>query len=108
VGDAAAEVPPQDSLKPLLGEGVTSRDEQRNSFACSVTFQLATVEALHANATLDLAEFEALAAHYRSDQILEIMMLCGFYRMVAYVSNGLDLPLEPGAARFPPAPVAAA
>ncbi|WP_397402646.1 carboxymuconolactone decarboxylase family protein [Phenylobacterium sp.] len=69
---------------------------------------LATVEALHANATLDLAEFEALAAHYRSDQILEIMMLCGFYRMVAYVSNGLALPLEPGAARFPPAPAAAA
>jgi hypothetical protein len=28
------------------------------------------------------------------------MLLCGFYRTVAYVANGLDLPLEPDAARF--------
>jgi hypothetical protein len=33
--------------------------------------------------------------------VLEVLLLCGFYRMVAYVANGLDLPLEPGAARFP-------
>jgi hypothetical protein len=29
-------------------------------------------------------------------------MLAGFYRTVAYLANGLALPLEPGAARFPP------
>jgi len=27
-------------------------------------------------------------------------MLCGFYRTVAYLANGLNLPLEPGVARF--------
>jgi hypothetical protein len=28
-------------------------------------------------------------------------LLCGFYRTVSYLANGLDLPLEDGAARFP-------
>jgi hypothetical protein len=32
---------------------------------------------------------------------LEIMLLCGFYRTVSYLANGLKLPLEEKAARFP-------
>ncbi|VIO67982.1 carboxymuconolactone decarboxylase family protein [Bradyrhizobium ivorense] len=62
---------------------------------------LAAVDALHARATLDDAEFAALAAHYDEDQILEIILLCGFYRTVSYLANTLALPLEATAARFP-------
>ena len=62
---------------------------------------IATVDALHQRATLSAAEFAALATHYDDDKILEIMLLCGFYRTVSYLANGLDLPLEPNAARFP-------
>ncbi|VIO68512.1 hypothetical protein CI1B_21320 [Bradyrhizobium ivorense] len=62
---------------------------------------LAAVDALHARATLDDAEFAALAAHYDEDQILEIILLCGFYRTVSYLANSLALPLEATAARFP-------
>ena len=62
---------------------------------------LAAVEALHAGATLSDAEFTALRAHYDVAKIFEVLLLCGFYRMVAYVANGLALPLEPDAARFP-------
>jgi alkylhydroperoxidase family enzyme len=62
---------------------------------------LAAVDALHDNNRWTDAEHAALAAHYGADQILEIILLCGFYRTVAYVCGGLDLPLEPGAARFP-------
>jgi len=62
---------------------------------------LAAVDALHERSCWTDAEHAALAAHYDSDQILEIILLCGFYRTVAYVCGGLDLPLEPGAARFP-------
>jgi alkylhydroperoxidase family enzyme len=61
---------------------------------------LAAAEALHMRATLSEAEFAALRAHYDQAQVLEVLMLCGFYRMVSYVANGLDLPLEDGAARF--------
>lgn len=62
---------------------------------------IAAVDALHVRATLDDAEFKALSAHYDDAQILEIMLLCGFYRTVSYLANGLDLPLEAKAARFP-------
>jgi alkylhydroperoxidase family enzyme len=62
---------------------------------------IAAVDALHHRATLDDAEFRALSAHYSEDQILEIMLLCGFYRTVSYLANGLALPLEEKAARFP-------
>lgn len=61
---------------------------------------LQAVEALHHRATLSEAEFAGLRAHYDDDQMLEVLLLCGFYRMVAYVANGLDLPLEAAAARF--------
>jgi alkylhydroperoxidase family enzyme len=61
---------------------------------------LATAEALHARAALTDAEFAGLRAHYDEAQVLEVLLLCGFYRMVSYVVGGLDLPLEAGAARF--------
>jgi len=62
---------------------------------------IATVDALHARATLDDEEFAALAAHYDAAKIFEIILLCGFYRTVSYLANGLALPLEANAARFP-------
>jgi alkylhydroperoxidase family enzyme len=62
---------------------------------------IAAVDALHRRATLSDAEFAALSAHYDDAQIFEIILLCGFYRTVSYLANGLDLPLEETAARFP-------
>jgi alkylhydroperoxidase family enzyme len=62
---------------------------------------IAAVDALHVRATLDDAEFKVLSANYDDAQILEIMLLCGFYRTVSYLANGLALPLEAKAARFP-------
>jgi alkylhydroperoxidase family enzyme len=62
---------------------------------------IAAVDALHGRATLDDTEFKALSAHYGDAKIFEIILLCGFYRTVSYLANGLDLPLEENAARFP-------
>lgn len=62
---------------------------------------IAAVDALHHRATLSDDEFAALSAHHDEAQILEIMLLCGFYRTVSYLANGLRLPLEENAARFP-------
>jgi alkylhydroperoxidase family enzyme len=62
---------------------------------------IAAVDALHVRATLSDVEFAALSAHYDDAKILEIMLLCGFYRTVSYLANGLALPLEEKAARFP-------
>jgi alkylhydroperoxidase family enzyme len=62
---------------------------------------ITAVDALHARATLSDAEFKALSAHYDDARIFEIILLCGFYRTVSYLANGLALPLEEKAARFP-------
>jgi alkylhydroperoxidase family enzyme len=62
---------------------------------------IAAIDALHFRATLSEGEFNLLKAHYDEAKIFEIILLCGFYRMVSYLANGLDLPLEGNAARFP-------
>jgi alkylhydroperoxidase family enzyme len=62
---------------------------------------IAAVDALHHRASFDDAEFKALSAHYDEARIFEIILLCGFYRTVSYLANGLNLPLETTAARFP-------
>ena len=64
---------------------------------------IAAVDALHERATLGDAEFRALSAHYDDAKIFEIMLLCGFYRTVSYLANGLALPLEENGTRFPKA-----
>ena len=62
---------------------------------------IAAVDALHDRATLSETEFADLSAHYDEAKIFEIILLCGFYRTVSYLANGLALPLEEKAARFP-------
>jgi alkylhydroperoxidase family enzyme len=62
---------------------------------------IVAVDALHERATLSAQEFDGLQRHYKEEQILEILLLCGRYRTVAYLANALDLALEPTAARFP-------
>ena len=62
---------------------------------------ISAVDALHERATLSDAEFAGLSVHYDDAKILEIILLCGFCRTVSYLANGLALPLEEKAARFP-------
>ena len=62
---------------------------------------IAAVDALHERASFSDAEFKALSAHYDDAKIFEIMLLCGFYRTVSYLANGLALPLEANGMRFP-------
>lgn len=64
------------------------------------TALIATVDALHDRATLAADEYATLRAHFDEAQVLEILLLAGFYRTVAYIANGLDIPLEATAARF--------
>lgn len=61
---------------------------------------IAAVDALHEDATLSDEAYAVLAAHYDREQIVEIIMLAGFYRTVSYLARGLALELEPDAARF--------
>jgi alkylhydroperoxidase family enzyme len=79
----------------------TVHGEAEACWSAAEQVMIAAVDALHHRATLSDAEFAALSAHYDEAKIFEIMLLCGFYRTVSYLANGLKLPLEENAARFP-------
>lgn len=58
-------------------------------------------DALHAGSTLDDVLWRQLRERFSEEAALELLMLAGFYRTVAYLTNALRLPLEANAARFP-------
>jgi hypothetical protein len=55
--------------------------------------------------TSDVSEpvWSALKRRYRDDQLLELVITCGWYRLLSYVIRVARVPLEPWAARFPSA-----
>jgi alkylhydroperoxidase family enzyme len=58
-------------------------------------------DSLHDRCTIDEDLWSALTARFQDEAMLELLMLCGFYRTVSYLTNALRLPLEDAAARFP-------
>lgn len=55
---------------------------------------------LHDTSTISETLWSGLKAEFADEQILEFILLAGFYHTVAYLTNGLKLPLETYAARF--------
>jgi alkylhydroperoxidase family enzyme len=62
---------------------------------------ISACDELHATCDLDDEAWARLRPHFTDEAILEILMLCGLYRLVAYLTNALRLPMEPFARRFP-------
>ena len=60
------------------------------------------VDELHDRADISDALWQALAAAFSAEQILELIALVGFYHTVSFFANGLRLPPERYAAPFPP------
>lgn len=65
-------------------------------------------DALHRDCDVDDALWQALREDFSEEALLELLMLAGFYRTVSTLTNALRLPMEAGAARFPPAYIEAA
>jgi alkylhydroperoxidase family enzyme len=65
------------------------------------------VDALHDGGTVDDALWARLAAHFDERQLLELLVLCGWYGLISLVANGARVPLEEWARRFPDAKPAA-
>ncbi|MDT5014428.1 MAG: hypothetical protein QOD39_588 [Mycobacterium sp.] len=56
---------------------------------------------LQRHCTINDELWTQLTARHSDEAILELLMLAGTYRTVSYLVNGLRLPMEPGARRFP-------
>jgi 4-carboxymuconolactone decarboxylase len=60
------------------------------------------VDELHDTCTISEPLWSELAARYRNDQLLELLIAAGWYRLLAYVINAVGIEREEWAARFPP------
>ena len=64
---------------------------------------IAMVDALHEDASIDDATWADLAAHYDEAQLIELVMLTGWYHAISFICNALRVPLESWQARLPKA-----
>jgi alkylhydroperoxidase family enzyme len=61
---------------------------------------IALVDALHDHADIDDDLWRRLKTEFSDEQMLELIVLTGFYHMVSFATNALRLPLEPGTPRW--------
>ena len=59
------------------------------------------VDELHDTSRISDALWEELRGGWKDDQLVELVVLAGFYHTISFVVNGLGVALEPGAPRFP-------
>jgi 4-carboxymuconolactone decarboxylase len=62
---------------------------------------IALCDELHDTASVSDELWAKLATRYAEDQLLELLVTAGWYRLIAYVINGARVQREPWAARFP-------
>ncbi len=60
------------------------------------------VDALHEQASIPGTLWNDLAEHWSPAQLVELLVLTGFYHTVSFVVTGLEVELEEQAERFPP------
>jgi alkylhydroperoxidase family enzyme len=61
---------------------------------------IAACDALHDAADLDDAAWAALAEHRSREQLLDFLLLCGWYHAISFAARAARVPLEPFAPRF--------
>ncbi len=59
------------------------------------------VDELHERAAIPDALWSELRAHWSEEQLIELIVLIGFYHTISFVTNGLGIELEEAAERFP-------
>jgi 4-carboxymuconolactone decarboxylase len=62
---------------------------------------IAAADALYDNDVIPDELWSELSTRLREDQLLELMIVCGWYRLISYVINTARVQPEPWAARFP-------
>jgi alkylhydroperoxidase family enzyme len=58
-------------------------------------------DSLHDRADVDDALWQEVARELASEQIVELLVLAGFYHAVSYLTNALRIEREPGTPHFP-------
>jgi alkylhydroperoxidase family enzyme len=62
---------------------------------------IAAADALYETNSIPQELWERLAARLEQEQLIELVIVAGWYTVISYVANALQIELEPWAARFP-------
>lgn len=74
-----------------------------DAWAANEAALIAMVDALHENSTIADTIWAELSRHYDEAQLVELVMLTGWYHAISFVCNALRVPLESWQARLPKA-----
>lgn len=61
------------------------------------------VDELHDHASIRTELWESLEEHWEPHELIEMIVVVGWYHTIAYLANAMNLPLESWSARFPSA-----
>ena len=88
----------------LTAEQVTSLTHGASIDACWTSPRdrvlVDVCDALHDGSRIDDALWDRLSGELAHAEILDLLMLCGWYHSISFAANGIELPLEDGAPRF--------
>jgi alkylhydroperoxidase family enzyme len=90
------------ALTPAQIGATVHRDADDSAWSAEEGLLVRMVDELHDSANLSEEVWDALAAAFSVEQILELIALVGFYHTVSFFANGLRLPPEPYGVPFPP------
>ena len=85
-------------------EGLCTADPDATAFSPRDRLLLRLCDELHVNADVSDGLWAALKEEWTDEQLIELVVLAGFYHLISFATNALRLPPEPFAARFPSNP----
>jgi alkylhydroperoxidase family enzyme len=91
---------PKARLTPEETRDLCAADPEATAFSPRERLLLCLCDELHATANVSDDLWTRLAAEWSPEQLVELVVLAGYYHAIAFVTNALRLPLEPFAARF--------
>ncbi|MFI2026572.1 carboxymuconolactone decarboxylase family protein [Streptomyces buecherae] len=101
-GVHAATLAPRAGLSPEQLRATTRPDAAASApWSPRHTALLRAVDELDDTSQLTQSAWDALRRYYDEAQLLELLVLIGWYRTISYLANGLLLEEEPWGARFP-------
>ncbi|QXV57570.1 carboxymuconolactone decarboxylase family protein [Amycolatopsis sp. TNS106] len=100
-GVHAAVFAPMVGLKPEQLEATVTGDSRHPVWSERHGVLIRAVDELHDTATVSGETWAALAGHFPAPELLEFLVLAGWYRTIATVANGAGLEEEPWAVPYP-------
>ena len=81
----------------------TCTEPENGAFSPRERLLLRLVDELHDTAQVSDALWQALAAEWTPEQLIELIALAGFYHLISFMTNALRIPPKPTGPASPPA-----